>query len=119
MPESQPVQTADPATFVCDCEEWQREACAGESFYAQFGNNRYCILHYPADKDQDHFDAAFKRKLDARDYNFQGVWFPTEVDLHQHHFESFADFNSASFNARARFFGAKFDWSARFENAPF
>lgn len=121
MPDSQPVQTHESMSFVCDCEESHREACAGEGFYAQFGNNRYCILHYPAVKDNVLFNQAVERKLfgEARDYKFQGVWFSEELNARGQEFISTANFSGARFNGKAIFQNATFSEPANFENATF
>jgi hypothetical protein len=63
--------------FVCDCDEkWMRTACAGVGFYKEHEGKRYCVLHYPGKEKVEAFNAVLKKKLDAKDYNFRGVWFP-------------------------------------------
>jgi putative addiction module component (TIGR02574 family) len=57
MPDS---RTSDPeSAFVCDCNKWVRKACAGEPFYKELEDKRYCVLHFPGKEKR----ADFKRSL--------------------------------------------------------
>lgn len=119
MTETQPINITEQVTFVCSCDEQHREACKGEGLYANQDEKTYCILHFPADKDIKRFDTAVKRKLDAKDYNFQGVWFPAALDFSSQEFDSIADFTLAIFNSTADFTSAAFNSSVTFEKANF
>jgi hypothetical protein len=109
MTETLSASVGNDEAFVCDCEEWQREACVGEGFFAQFGDKRYCILHSPTTvKDQRQFDVAVMRKLGQNDFNFRGVYFPADFNLTQFVFTSEAVFSEATFAGGANFESTQF-----------
>jgi len=56
-----------------------RSACAGEPFYKEHEGKRYCVLHFPGKEKSAGFKAAFQRKLENKDFDFGGVWFPDEL----------------------------------------
>src|ERR1041384_5029359 len=60
--------------FVCECAEWMREACDGLPIYRKHTDKKYCVLHYPGKEKAVEFESAFQEKLQARDFNFRGVW---------------------------------------------
>jgi hypothetical protein len=107
------------ASFICDCDEWMRSACASEVFYKERERKRYCALHYPGGKKIEAFRRALKRKLDAEDLDFRGVWFPEKASFEGVQFSSNADFHGASFSAGADFRGAGFGGGADFSEASF
>src|SRR5262249_17464435 len=49
------LQENQSNTFVCDCEEWMRTACAGEGYYKEREGKRYCVLHYPSKEKAEDF----------------------------------------------------------------
>jgi len=90
----------------------------------------YCLMHAPTPKKAEAFAGALQKKLDAKDYDFFGVWFPSDVDLKKHHFEgdthfvlahfeSDAYFNDAQFAGETNFTGAKFMSDAEFIRTTF
>ena len=105
--------------FVCDCDKYFRSACAGQPFYKEHEGKGYCVLHYPDKEKTVAFKEALKRKLDAKDFDFRGVWFPDEVSFYGFEFDTEADFVSASFNAAADFRSATFRAEAYFSYATF
>src|SRR5205809_4044926 len=72
-----PEPTSEPS-FVCNCEESMRSACKGLPSYMDLG---YCVLHYPGVEKSADFKAALDSKLNKKDFDFRGVWFPDEVDF--------------------------------------
>lgn len=107
----------NPSKFVCECEEHMRPVCGGEPEYSDHEGKRYCVLHFPTGKSKKTFDQAVKRKTDARDYNFRGVWFPNEVRFDD--VDAQADFSYATFNGEADFGSTKFYQIAAFTKAIF
>jgi hypothetical protein len=111
--------TAADSAFVCDYKDWARSACAGEAFYQEHEGKRYCVLHYPGKEKSAAFAGALKRKLDAQDYNFRGVWFPDKLDFSKFEFNAEVDFSSATFSAVAYFRAATFRAGVYFRSATF
>ena len=107
------------ADFVCGCEGWMRSACAGEPFYAEHEGKRYCVLHYPGKEKSAAFQHALRKKIDDKDFDFRGVWFPDRVDFRRFTFVSAAHFGHATFSAEADFSGATFRAAADFSSAKF
>ncbi len=117
MPDS---PTSEPeSAFVCDCVESMRSACVGEPFYKEHEGKRYCVLHFPGKQKSSTFQKALQRKLDDKDFNFQGVWFPDEVSFCKFHFSAVANFSFATFSAAAYFNDATFSEEADFSGATF
>lgn len=94
-------------TFVCACESWMRDACVGEEFFKELEGARYCVLHYPGNDKARQFELAQKRKFDAQNFDFRGVWFSEPFGL------------SGAFCARVNFQGATFLKQAYFRNVEF
>lgn len=112
--------TIEPGSgFVCDCAEEMRSACNGEPFYKEHENKRYCVLHLPSKEKSTDFEKALQRKLNRKDFNFAGVWFPNEVMFHQFHFSADTNFSCASFSAEADFSSVIFYEKANFQSAIF
>src|SRR6266404_222324 len=117
MPDSPTPETE--SAFVCDCDRWGRSACAGEPFYKEQEGKRYCILHFPGKDKGAYFQRALQRKLDNKDFNFRGVWFPDEMRFAGFAFTGNADFNWATFRAKADFISATFSAEVFFSRATF
>lgn len=107
------------STFVCDCGSWAHHACPSEPFYKEFEGKSYCVLHYPDKEKSADFKEALQRKLDNKDFNFRGVWFPDQLSFIRFEFNQEADFSSAIFNEDANFNSAVFSTRAYFNNATF
>lgn len=127
---SSPPTEAPAAEFVCDCGELSRPACKGLPFYKVHKGKRYCVLHYPSKEKSDAFAEALKKKLDAEDFDFREVWFPTAVNFSNFTwtkpanvvratFSEEADFFGATFSARVTFVYAMFSAMANFDKATF
>lgn len=117
MPDS---PTSEPESgFVCDFHNSWNSACAGEPVYKEHEGKRYCVLHYPGKDKGAAFQTAFRRKLDSKDFNFRGVWFPDKQTLTGFVFSADADFSCAVFKAEADFGAAKFKAEADFGAAKF
>ena len=86
----------------------------------EFEGNQYCVLHFPsADKDLALFQKAIDNKLTKRDFNFRGVWFPTDLRFTRAEFSTKADFVDAVFYGTVGFHKANFVKAAYFNRACF
>jgi uncharacterized protein YjbI with pentapeptide repeats len=94
-------------------------ACEGQAFFARREGNSYCVLHFPGNEKKDVFESAIKKKIDAGNFNFQGVWFPDSYCFRQAKFDEKVDFSSAVFNNHQSFSGSKFGSEAIFAGATF
>lgn len=103
-------------TFKCD-SAWG-SACKGEPFYKEYEGRHYCVLHYPGMDKGAAFKEAIKRKLDAKDFDFTGIWFSSSEFFLNYKFDDLAIFSEATFNAEAEFKGAEFSL-ALFNRASF
>lgn len=117
MPDS-PTSEPDSA-FVCDCNEWFRSACEGEHFYKEHEGKRYCVLHFPGKEKSTEFEAARKTKIENKDFDFVGAWFPDEVSFAEVDFTTEARFHFATFSAFTSFASATFSEFASFDSATF
>jgi len=117
------ADTPDPVIstekFICSCHEEFRSACQTEPFFNRHEDEDYCVLHYPNTDKIESFRAALEKKLDEKDFNFRGVWFPENADFSNASFSADADFSNASFSADADFSNASFSANADFSNASF
>src|SRR5262245_1996658 len=104
---------------VCDCEEQYRSACASEIIFQEQEGPRYCVLHYPGKEKIEWFRSAMKKKIEAGDFDFRGVWFPEEVSFEGIQFSSNAAFSGAFFSGHANFDHTSFQADARFYQAIF
>jgi hypothetical protein len=107
------------SSFTCDYTEFNSTACNGEDFYKEHNGKRYCVLHFPSEEKDVAFNEALKRKLDAEDYNFGGIWFPHKVVFSNYAFSKEANFVNATFNEGVDFTHASFMSGALFIRATF
>lgn len=105
--------------FICGCEEWMRGACTGEGLHGEHDGRRYCVLHFPGKEKGAAFHEALRRKLDDRNFNFAGVWFPDDISFSCFTFGTEADFSFATFSANANFSDVTFDETVDFSHATF
>jgi Pentapeptide repeats (9 copies) len=107
--------------FTCEVDEQYRSACEGLAFYAAHEGKRYCVLHFPGEKDSTCFRQAISDKLEVSDFNFSGAYFPNEVGEQFMHtsFKTRADFHRAFFEKNADFGGATFEKRVTFSRATF
>src|SRR5258708_33576971 len=106
MPDS---PTSEPeGDFVCDYADLMSSACAGEPFYKKHEGKRCCVLHFHGKEKSADFKKALQRKLENKDFNFRGVWFPDSMFFFNDRFDRDVDFSSATFSAEAHFSLATF-----------
>jgi hypothetical protein len=101
----------------CECPEEMRSACCSE-FYKESNGRRYCILHYPGEEKAEEFRLVLYEKIQDKDFNFCGVWFPDAFSL-EHVFDGPVYFTGAEFSEYADFDQAEFTESVSFVNAKF
>ncbi|MEP7337969.1 MAG: pentapeptide repeat-containing protein [Acidobacteriota bacterium] len=112
-----PDAHAEPE-FVCACEAWARSTCAREGFFREHEGRSYCVLHYPSQDKTAAFNSALQNKLEAKDFDFRGVWFPDPVAFGGFQFTR-ANFTRAIFSKPANFSQANFIESADFSEVTF
>ena len=104
--------------FVCDGATSMHSVCGGEASYKHEGK-QYCVLHLPSKDKSADFEKALQKKLNNRDFDFSGVWFPNEVSFVKFDFRERANFSNATFSADVSFNSAKFSAKADFSHAKF
>ena len=77
------------------------------------------MLHYPGKEKSDDFQRAFQKKLDDKDFNFVGVWFPEGSSFSNFEFSEAVNFRSATFSAEMSFQNAVFCAAANFSDVTF
>ena len=102
-----------------NCAERRTNACEGEHFFGEHEGKRYCVLHFPSVDKKSSFDLAIKRKIESKDSNYKGVWFPDQAAFRHFEFEKKVDFSLAVFNGQASFDGANFKSDTTFKEATF
>ena len=106
--------------FICGCHFMHRSACNGNPFYKKDHEGReYCVLHYPGTEKTDDFRTVLEQKIASQDFDFQGIWFPYQIDFSQFEFKKSVDFAGANFSAHVNFYSATFAALARFRYARF
>lgn len=113
------LNAADGSTFPCACKEWMRSACEREPFYKEHEDKMYCVLHFPGKKRNADFTEALKKKIEIKDFNFSGVWFPSAISFRYLHFNEKAIFSAAVFLDEADFSDTVFDETASFLSTTF
>lgn len=113
--------SAELSNFICECEEYVRSACEGEPFFKEHNGKKYCVFHYPGFDKLDVFFDAFDRKIERNNFNFQGLWFPTEFNKSKAHivFDAELDFSYAYFGKDAHFSHVTFLKEVEFSYAVF
>lgn len=106
-------------TLHCQSDKAMHSACEGESFYKEHEGKKYCVLHFPGEKDSSKFKEALKRKTDIKDFNFYGIWFAEEVSFRSYYFREKVDFRKAHFSKKADFTEVTFYDKADFRLASF
>jgi len=123
------------ADSVCACQEKFRSVCKKLSPDYEHEGKQYCVLHSPTkDKNLTEFEDAIKEKLNDKDFDFRGIYFPGnqsfasllpdstfegEADFSSTTFEGEADFSSTIFKGEANFTLAIFKEHANFSSATF
>ncbi len=119
MSSSSIPEAATDSAFACDWEKQAHSACARERFYKEHNGQRYCVLHLPATDKSAAFDIEIKRKLESKDFNFEGVWFPDGRWFSNLEIDEPVNFRRAIFNNRASFYKTVFRSEVNFEGATF
>jgi hypothetical protein len=118
MPPTPPTK-AHAAAFICARGEWALSACKALPFFKEHEGKRYCVLHYPGGEKVAAFNAALRRKFDARDFDLRGVFFPDDADFSDIPFDTPVDFTGATFSAGANFNYARFNAEVYFSSVTF
>jgi hypothetical protein len=105
--------------FVCALEKWTHAACAGEGFFKEYEGKHYCVLHYPGRDKIDAFNEVLIKRLEAKNYDFCGAWFPDTMNFEGFNFTADANFRGAIFSANAYFGQVTFSGMANFYRATF
>jgi len=113
-----PPTSQTESALACDCEDSMRSACVGRSSEYASGK-RFCVLHLPNVNKREAFQKAFQSKIENKDFNFQGAWFPDALSFSDSEFEWFMDFSSATFESEVDFSFASFNGGADFTSAIF
>jgi len=108
-----------PSLKTCNCEEWMRPACAGNSIYRPHNGKDYCVLHLPRKKNETEFENALKDKLASKNYNFSGVWFSSEAIFAGYRFEKDVNFDGCTFESDASFYKSFFEGAVSFSKVHF
>jgi hypothetical protein len=119
MSSSPTPEASVDSTFVCASEEWCREACVGEPFYGEHEDKWYCVLHFPGKEKSSAFAEALKRRLNAKNFDFRGVWFPDVAPFNKFHFSGEVIFSRAFFSVKADFSEAIFSGDVYFTYTEF
>lgn len=94
-------------------------------------SEEYCIFHDPSpSKDANLFRQELDRKLDNKDYNFRGYYFPIDIHFSNKEFgedvcfdgttfQKNAYFNGTTFHRNADFYGTTFQKNAYFNGTTF
>lgn len=81
-----------------NCAKRGLGACAGEPFFDEQQNTRYCVLHFPGADKEVAFNAALEKKRESKNYNYRGIWFPNDSSFGNLQFEEKTDFSHTVFN---------------------
>src|ERR1051326_1836479 len=113
--------SAEPSAdneFVC--KHWlARLVCKGLPFYKEDEGKQYCVLHYPGKEKRADFAIALQKKLEAKDFDFSGVWFPERINFSRVEFSTAANFHQAIFSANVDLQAATFSETANFISTIF
>lgn len=97
------------------------EVCQKLPFYESVDGNDYCLLHSPNNDKSTDFELIIKERLDNKEYNFGGIWFPRKADFRERKFEKIgiANFDQAHFSNKADFWFAEFPEKVFFDFTEF
>lgn len=95
------------------------QSCNGERANQEINGAHYCLLHFPGDKDLEHFKKLVRKKVNSKDYSFRYAKIPAGIKFTKEAFDGTADFQSAVFEGDADFSEAKFSDIAQFSDATF
>src|SRR5712671_3953078 len=92
-----------PTSSICECDESMRSACTGEPIYGAYEGKRFCVLHLPSAGKIADFKTAITKKIQGRNLNFRGVWFPEPPAVYSINFVEDVNFSGAFFSRGADF----------------
>ncbi|MGD2249377.1 MAG: pentapeptide repeat-containing protein [Candidatus Methanofastidiosia archaeon] len=85
-----------------------------------YNSENYCIFHDPSpEKDIQLFYQKIKEKINKKNYDFQGYYFPEEIDLSSEKFETEVFFNGAVFSKNVIFSRTIFSSTVDFSRCKF
>jgi hypothetical protein len=116
---SSSLKATDDSTVADSCHHRLYSSCAGRPVYKEHEGKPYCVLHYPGKEKSDDFQQAFQKKLDDKDFNFVGIWFPEGPSFSDFEFTEAVDFRSATFSAEINFQDTIFGGAADFRDVTF
>ena len=105
--------------IICCQQKVSNSACAKQGFFREYEGKNYCVLHYPSPDKSVAFHEALIKKLEAKDFNFNAVWFPDTTNFEGFHFGSDVTFRGATFNANTYFGQVHFKGDVDFTKAKF
>ena len=105
--------------FVCQVNEEQRSACEGLPFYDGYEGKQYCVLHHPSKEKDTDFWKVVDQKLEDRNFDFSGTYFPDHLNLEFFVFDSRVDFSAVTFEHGATFRQATFARLVNFSHSTF
>ena len=109
---------AEP-TFVCECQEEFREACANEGCFGEIDSKRYCVFHFPNNTKAERFNVALRKRMEELRLDFRGFWFSEGTAFQGTRFAERATFRYAVFSEVADFSYAEFTKEADFRGVIF
>jgi len=79
-------------------------------FYDEHEGERFCVLHFPSANKEDEFRKALQNKLEQRDFNFEGIYFPEwlRYAFAKSVFDTDVSFDNATFCGAMHFTEAQF-----------
>lgn len=113
------IKTAPPTSFTCACDKSLHSACRGLLPFGKSKGEEFCVLHFPGKNKAAEFEAAIEKKCKDKDFDFRGVWFPSEATFENVVFDKRADFTHAEFTSTVKFIGSVFNGEAKFIDTKF
>jgi hypothetical protein len=97
------LEHSDTDTLTCHVRG-EYDSCKELPFYREHEGRPYCVLHLPREDKKDDFKAALRAKLDKRDCDFSGAYFPTGTsNFENYKFLIDVSFREATFCGEANF----------------
>jgi len=82
----------------------RHQVCKHLPVETEYEGRSYCILHLPnKEKDKDKFRQVILNRLEVKNYDFSGVWFPYKADFSNKLFSKYVDFSHSTFTENADF----------------
>jgi len=102
-------------------EEIRQKVCRDLPVQYEHEGEHYCVLHFPQNDKLDDFERTITGRKINKLYDFRHAYFPEKykLNLDEHKFETYADFEFCVFNDEASFVRTKFLNEAHFCSAKF